>query len=113
MLGAVPMELASAYTFSVVPLFALMGAVAAVSGLSADLFRAADAALRGTRGSLSIAAILASALFGAICGSSVATALTMSRVSIPEMLRAGYPPALAAGAGSPRAARSASWYLPR
>ncbi len=96
-LGAAPIELAQAYTFSVVPLFTLMGAVAAVSGLSGDLFRAANAVMRGTRGSLAVAAIFASGLFGAICGSSVATALTMSRVSVPEMLRGGYSPAFAAG----------------
>lgn len=95
--GTAPIELAQAYTFSVVPLFTLMGSVAAVSGLSSDLFRAANAFMRGTRGSLAVAAIFASGLFGAICGSSVATALTMSRVSIPEMLREGYKPALAAG----------------
>lgn len=96
-IGTAPIELAQAYMFSVVPLFTLMGAVAAVSGLSTDLFRAANSLMRGTRGSLAIAAIFASGLFGAICGSSVATALTMSRVSIPEMLRAGYKPAYAAG----------------
>jgi C4-dicarboxylate transporter DctM subunit len=96
--GATPIELAQAYTFSVVPLFTLMGAVAAVSGLSSDLFRAATSLLRGTKGSLSIASIFASGLFGAVCGSSVATALTMSKVSIPQMLKAGYPQGLAAGA---------------
>lgn len=95
--GLTPIELASAYTLSVVPLFALMGAVAASAGLSADLFRAANALLRGTRGSLSIASIFASAMFGAVSGSSVATALTMTKVSIPQMLEAGYRPSLAAG----------------
>lgn len=97
-LASAPLELASAYGYSVVPLFALMGAVAAVSGLSADMFRAAEATLRGTRGSAGVAAIMASALFSAISGSSVATALTMSRVSIPEMTRQGYPTMLSAGA---------------
>lgn len=97
-LGGAPIELAQAYSLSVVPLFTLMGTVAAAAGLSGDLFRAANATLRGARGSLSIAAIFASGMFGAICGSSVATALTMSRVSIPEMLRDGYRPTLAAGA---------------
>ncbi len=96
-LGTAPIELAQAYTLSVVPLFALMGAIAAVSGLSSDLFAAANAVMRGTRGSLAVAAIFASGLFGAICGSSVATALTMSKVSIPEMLRGGYRPSFAAG----------------
>ena len=95
--GSAPIELAQAYSFSVVPLFTLMGAVAASAGLSSDLFRAGNAVLRGTRGSLSIASIFASALFGAVCGSSVATALTMSKVSIPQMLAAGYRPSLAAG----------------
>jgi tripartite ATP-independent transporter DctM subunit len=95
--GAAPIELAQAYSFSVVPLFTLMGAVAASAGLSSDLFRASNALLRGTRGSLAIASIFASALFGAVCGSSVATALTMSKVSIPQMLVAGYRPSLAAG----------------
>jgi tripartite ATP-independent transporter DctM subunit len=98
MVGGVPLELASAYSLSVVPLFALMGAVASSAGLSTDLFRACNLMLRGARGSLAVASIFASALFGAVCGSSVATALTMSRVSIPEMLRAGYPHTVAAGA---------------
>lgn len=98
MIGGVPIEFASMYTLSVVPLFTLMGAVAASAGLSADLFRASRVLFRRIPGSLSIASIFASALFGAVCGSSVATALTMSKVSIPEMIRAGYPPQLAAGA---------------
>ena len=97
-LGAVPLELASAYTLSVVPLFTLMGALATTAGLSADLFRAANAVFAGRQGSLALAAIGASAGFGAVCGSSVATAATMSKVSIPEMLKAGYSPRLAAGA---------------
>ena len=97
-LGSVPLELSSAYTLSVVPLFTLMGALATTAGLSADLFRAANSIFAGRRGSLALAAIGASAGFGAVCGSSVATAATMSKVSIPEMLRAGYSPGLAAGA---------------
>lgn len=96
--GSVPLELASAYTLSVLPLFTLMGALASMAGLSSDLFRASNALFRGTRGSLAMAAIGASAAFGAVCGSSVATAATMGRISIPEMLRANYSPALAAGA---------------
>jgi len=87
--GAVPLELASAYSLSVLPLFTLMGAFATMAGLSTDLFRAANAVFASTRGSLAMAAIGASAAFGAVCGSSVATAATMGRISIPEMLRAG------------------------
>lgn len=98
MLGSVPLELASTYTLSVVALFTLMGAFATTAGLSADLFRAANAVFAGRRGSLALAAIGASAGFGAVCGSSVATAATMSKISIPEMLKAGYSPGLAAGA---------------
>ena len=97
-IGSVPLELASAYTLSVVPLFTLMGAFATTAGLSSDLFRAANAVFAGRRGSLALAAIGASAGFGAVCGSSVATAATMSKVSIPEMIRAGYSPRLATGA---------------
>jgi tripartite ATP-independent transporter DctM subunit len=96
-LGSIPLELSSAYTLSVVPLFTLMGALATTAGLSADLFRAANAIFAGRNGSLALAAIGASAGFGAVCGSSVATAATMSKVSIPEMIRAGYSPGLAAG----------------
>ena len=96
-LGSAPLELASSYALSVVPLFTLMGAFSTTAGLSADLFRAANAVFAGRRGSLAHAAIGASAAFGAVCGSSVATAATMSRVSIPVMLKAGYSPGLAAG----------------
>ncbi|MGQ9370438.1 TRAP transporter large permease [Azospirillum sp. ST 5-10] len=96
--GAVPLELTSAYGLSVLPLFTLMGALATMAGLSADLFRASDALFAGARGSLAMAAIGASGAFGAVCGSSVATAATMGRISIPEMLRENYSPALAAGA---------------
>jgi C4-dicarboxylate transporter, DctM subunit len=96
--GAVPLELASAYTLSVLPLFTLMGALATLAGLSGDLFRASNALAAGARGSLAIASIGASAMFGAVCGSSLATAATMSRISIPQMLGAGYSQALAAGA---------------
>jgi len=97
-LGSVPLELGSGYALSVVPLFALMGALATTAGLSSDLFRAANVAFAGLRGALAMATIGACAAFGAVCGSSLATAATMSRVSIPEMRDAGYHPRLAAGA---------------
>jgi tripartite ATP-independent transporter DctM subunit len=98
MLAAVPFELASAYSLSVVPLFILMGAVATRAGMSRELFAAANAAFSGLRGALAHATIGACAAFGAICGSSIATAATFSRVAIPEMRRHGYRDALAAGA---------------
>jgi len=97
-LGNTPFELAEGYSFSVVPLFLLMGAVASRSGMSQDLFRAASALFAGRRGTVAMAAVGACAGFGAICGSSLATAATMSRIAIPEMRRLGYNERLAAGA---------------
>ena len=97
MVGAVPFELASAYSLSVVPLFILMGAVASRVGMSRELFDAANAIFSGFRGALANATIGACAAFGAICGSSIATAATFSRVAIPEMRRHGYDAGIAAG----------------
>lgn len=98
MAGLVPYTLASAYSLSVIPLFILMGAVAARGNMATELFQACNAVFSGVRGALANATIGACALFGAICGSSIATAATFSRVSIPEMRRHGYDPAFAAGA---------------
>ena len=80
-----------------VPLFILMGEVASGTRLSSDLFVAARVMLSGVRGGLAVAALLASACFGAVCGSSVATAATMTRISLPEMRKAGYDDGLATG----------------
>jgi tripartite ATP-independent transporter DctM subunit len=96
--GTVPFDVGSAYTLSVVPLFVLMGEVASETGLSADLFKAARVMLAGVRGGLAVGALAASACFGAVCGSSVATAATMTRIALPEMRRAGYDAGLASGA---------------
>jgi tripartite ATP-independent transporter DctM subunit len=98
MFGSVPFELASAYSLSVVPLFILMGAVASRAGMSRELFDAANALFAGFRGALTHATIGACAAFGAICGSSIATAATFSKVAIPEMRRFGYETGFAAGA---------------
>jgi tripartite ATP-independent transporter DctM subunit len=98
MFSLVPYQLASAYSLSVIPLFILMGAVAARSNMATELFQACNAVFSGVRGALANATIGACALFGAICGSSIATAATFSRVAIPEMRRHGYEPAFAAGA---------------
>jgi tripartite ATP-independent transporter DctM subunit len=97
-LGSVPYELASAYSLSVVPLFILMGAVATRANMSSELFGAANAVFSGFRGALTNATIGACAAFGSICGSSIATAATFSKVAIPEMRRHGYDAGLAAGA---------------
>src|SRR5260221_2211834 len=99
MLGAVPIQLASAYSLSVIPLFILMGAVASRANMAKELFEASNAVFSGVRGALASATIGACAAFGSICGSSIATAATFSRVSIPEMRRYGYDSGFAAGAG--------------
>lgn len=98
MLGSVPYDLANAYSLSVIPLFILMGAVASRAKMAAELFQACNAVFSGIRGALANATIGSCALFGAICGSSIATAATFSKVAIPEMRRHGYEPAFAAGA---------------
>ncbi|MBV9556712.1 MAG: TRAP transporter large permease [Pseudolabrys sp.] len=95
--GTGPFDVSSAYTLSVIPLFVLLGEIAASTRLSADLFSAARVALSGLRGGLAIATIAASACFGAVCGSSIVTAATMTRIAYPEMRKAGYDDALATG----------------
>ncbi len=87
----------STYDLSVVPLFMLMGQLASRAGLSRDLFRAASAWVGHLKGGMAIGAIGACAGFGAICGSSLATASTMGQVALPELRRHGYEPALATG----------------
>ena len=86
-----------AYGLTVVPLFILMGVVATRSGMSGELYAAANALFSGMRGALAMGTIGACAGFGAISGSSLATAATMSRVAIPEMRRFGYGEAIATG----------------
>jgi len=85
------------YNFAVVPLFLLMGAFATTSGMSRELFRGANAFLGHLRGGLGIATIAACGGFAAICGSSVATAATFSKVAYPEMRSYGYPQSFATG----------------
>jgi len=87
----------SIYDLSVVPMFVLMGALAARAGLSAALFRAGNAWLGWMRGGTAMAAIAACAGFGAVSGSSLATASTMGKAALPELKRSGYSGALATG----------------
>ncbi len=96
-LGRVPLTFASAYDLSVVPLFVLMGAIAAHSGMARELFRSINVMFSGRRGTLATATVGACAALGAISGSSVAMVATMSHVAIPEMRRAGYDERLALG----------------
>src|SRR4249920_3954164 len=83
--------------FAIVPLFLLMGSFATTSGMSRELFRAGNAFLGHLRGGLGIATIAACGGFAAICGSSVATAATFSKVAYPEMRSYGYPQSFATG----------------
>src|SRR6186997_978028 len=95
--GHTTMRTVTDFNFAVVPLFLLMGAFATTSGMSRELFRAANAFLGHLRGGLGIATIAACGGFAAICGSSVATAATFSRVAYPEMRRYGYPQSFSTG----------------
>ena len=88
----------SNYSFSIIPLFLLMGQFATLSGMSAALFRAAEGFLGHRKGGVAMSAVGACAGFGAICGSSLATAATMGQVALPELKRYGYPGSLATGA---------------
>ena len=84
------------YTLIVLPLFVLMGNLVAGAGISTDLFRAAQMFIGRRRGGLAMATVGACGAFGAICGSSVATAATMGKVAIPAMRRLGYADSLSA-----------------
>ena len=80
----------SSYSLSIIPMFLLMGQFATLSGMSSSLFKAAESWLGHRKGGVAMASVGACAGFGAICGSSLATAATMSRVALPELKRYGY-----------------------
>jgi tripartite ATP-independent transporter DctM subunit len=80
----------SSYSLSIIPMFLLMGQFATLSGMSSALFKAAESFLGHRRGGVAMSAVGACAGFGAICGSSLATAATMSKVALPELKRYGY-----------------------
>jgi C4-dicarboxylate transporter DctM subunit len=86
------------YTLSVVPLFILMGNLVTRAGMSQELFRAAYTFVGHLRGGLAMATVCACAGFGAICGSSIATAATMAKVAYPAMKELGYSDRLSTGA---------------
>ncbi len=92
-----PYQIFANYTLSVIPLFVLMGAFAERSGLAGDLFKAAAAFVGHRRGGLGMAVIGACTGFGAICGSSVATAATFARSALPELRRYRYDPGFSCG----------------
>ncbi len=97
LIGQTSMRTVTDYTFGVIPMFLLMGAFVTTSGMSRELFQAANAFLGHLRGGLGIATIVACGGFAAISGSSVATAATFSTVAYPEMRRRNYPQSFAAG----------------
>jgi tripartite ATP-independent transporter DctM subunit len=97
-LGTVPYVTIANYSFAVLPLFILMGELAFASGLSDELYYMVNKWIGHLPGGLAMATVGGCALFGAVCGSSTATAATMATVALPEMRRYHYKPALATGA---------------
>ncbi|MCC6001699.1 MAG: TRAP transporter large permease subunit [Pararhodobacter sp.] len=93
-----PYSFTASWTLSAVPMFLLMGFVAYHARLTSGLFDAAKTLLRRLPGALAISSIFACSGFAAVCGSSLATAASMGRIAIPEMIRAGYAPSVATGA---------------
>ncbi|WP_249690917.1 TRAP transporter large permease [Stappia sp. WLB 29] len=98
LIGSKPFAFTAELTLIIVPLFLLMGHLAFSAGISRRAFEAARAWVGHIRGGLAMTTILASALFATVSGTSVATAATIGRIAIPEMLRFGYSERLAAGA---------------
>jgi tripartite ATP-independent transporter DctM subunit len=87
----------SSYEFGVVPLFVLMGLLVSVAGIGRDTFVAANVLLRGIRGGLGVATVVANAAFAAVTGISIASAAVFTKIAVPEMLRLGYRPRFAVG----------------
>ncbi len=96
-LKATPWHLFANYTLTTIPLFILMGALMERGGLARDLFEAANAFLGHRRGGLAQGAMVGCTVFGAVCGSSVATTATMGRACLPELTSRGYPVGTSAG----------------
>ena len=97
LLSSSPISTATQYSFALIPMFILMRAFATASGMSRELFAFANAWLGHRKGGVGMATIGACAGFAAICGSSVATAATFSKVAFPEMRRLGYSERLSSG----------------
>jgi C4-dicarboxylate transporter DctM subunit len=97
LVGQTSMRTVTDYTFGVIPMFILMGAFVYISGVSRELFRAANTLVGHLRGGLGFATVIACGGFAAISGSSVATAATFSAVAYPEMRRYGYPQSFSTG----------------
>ena len=96
-IGNAPFDVLSNFSLSVLPMFILMGSFAVRTGLAADLVSFANGFVGHLKGGLAMAGVFACAIFGAVSGSNLATLSTMSKITVPEMLRRGYSPKLAAG----------------
>ncbi|MBO6755898.1 MAG: TRAP transporter large permease [Roseibium sp.] len=98
LLGSTAFDTGLSFTLSVIPMFILMGNLLTISGVSQSLFAAANAGLYRLHGGLAMATVVACGGFSAVCGSSLATAATMSKVAMPSMRKVGYADSLATGA---------------
>ena len=96
-LKTLPYQVVSEYSFAVIPMFILMGALAATAGITTELYAVANRTLSRVRGGLLMATTVASAIFSAISGSTVVNATVFTRIALPEMWRFGYDRAIAAG----------------
>ena len=96
-LATIPFSTTNSFTLAVIPLFILMGALSNQAGLTTDLYRAAYNWLGRLPGGLAMATTLASAAFGAACGSTIVNAAVFTRMAMPEMTRFGYDKRLSAG----------------
>lgn len=97
-LGMEPLRHLADYNISVLPMFILMGTIASNTGIAEDLFRATNTWLGRFKGGLAVATCFAGALFGAICGSSLAGTITIGKVTVPEMKKYDYHDSLSTGA---------------
>ncbi|EDP65348.1 hypothetical protein BAL199_11846 [alpha proteobacterium BAL199] len=96
-LATIPFSTTNSFTLAVIPLFILMGSLATQASLTTDLYRAAYAWMGRLPGGLAIATTMASAAFGAACGSTIVNAAVFTRMAMPEMVRFGYDKRLSAG----------------
>lgn len=96
-LKTMPYQLLSEYAFAVIPMFILMGALASVAGLTTELYAVTNRLFGRIRGGLLMATTLASAIFGAISGSTIVNATVFTRIALPEMLKYGYDRGISAG----------------
>lgn len=97
MVQSLPYSVASEYSFAVIPMFVLMGTIAAYSGIISELYTAVNRWMEGVRGGLLMATTMASAGFAAISGSTIVNAAMFTRIALPEVIARGYHKGLSAG----------------